>query len=358
MRFGCYTGAHFHNLGDHWMKWSNWLYAIPFALVSFNASAGLTTPEISGLLDVRAISAEDFNGKKSTDIQLTKLELRVDATLQQLISAHIAFLYEEDRTDFQLDEGSIILGPSAGKSFVFGKMYLPFGRYDSFMVSDPQTLVMGETTETVMMLAVDNAAGYGSIYLFNGDSTESAVLAAGDDDTVSGGFNLGRREGDRYDLGMSYITNITDSNTLQRLESTPGSGNAGVVNKGVPGASVHLKMSSGKTTFIAEQVMALESFENGDLDGLVTSREQPTATNYELGFVREDGSVLAFGYQTTEDAQFIGLPKSVTSVVMRKEVMRGASMALEYAQIEDYATSAGGSGRTVDMISLQVAMEF
>ncbi len=338
------------------MKWSNWLFAIPFILASFKVSAGLTTPEISGLLDVRAISAEEFNGNKSTDIQLTKLELRVDATLQQLISAHIAFLYEEDRTDFQLDEGSIILGPSAGKSFVFGKMYLPFGRYDSFMVSDPQTLVMGETTETVMMLAAENTAGYGSIYLFNGDSTESSVLAAGDDDTISGGFNLGRREGERYDLGMGYITNIADSNTLQALENT--STTVGVVNKSVPGASVHLKMSSGKTTFIAEQIMALESFENGDLDGLVTNREKPTATNYELGFVREDGSVLAFGYQTTEDAQFIGLPKSVTSVVMRKEVMRGASMALEYAQIEDYATSAGGSGRTVDVISLQVAMEF
>lgn len=337
------------------MKWSSWFVATIIALASGSVSAAGVTPEISGLLDFRAISAEDFNGNKTSDMQLTTVELSVDAALQQLISGHIAFLYEEDNTDFSLDEGTITLGPSAGKSFVFGKMYLPFGRYDSLMVSDPQTLVLGETTETVMMLAVENPAGYGSIYIFNGDSIESSELAAGDDETISGGFSMGRRQGEQYDIGIGYITNIADSNTLQELEN---GGTAGEVNKSVPGASIHLMIRSGNTTFLAEQVMALESFDSGDLGNAAPNGKKPVATNIEVGFVRDGGAMLAFAYQTTEDAQFIGLPKSVTAVTMRKEVISGASMALEYAQIEDYETSAGGSGKTADVITLQVAMEF
>ncbi len=336
------------------MKWSNWLAALAVVFASGPAAAGLTNPEISGLVEVEAVSADDFNGGKTTDFTLATVQLNIDATLQQLISAHVAFLYEEDRTDFGLDEGTITLGPSAGKSFVFGKMYLPFGRYDSFMVRDPETLVLGETTETVMMLAAETAAGYGSIYLFNGDSEETSVVAAGNDDTISGGFSLGRRQGEQYDVGIGYITNLGDSNTLQGL----GAGSVGVVNKGVPAASIHLNLHSGTTTFLAEQIMALESFENGDLGGTVVNGEKPVATNMELGFVRQGGSVLAIGYQTTEQAQFIGLPKTVMSLVMRKAVMRGASVALEYAQVEDYGVSDGGTGKTADVISLQVAMEF
>ncbi len=337
------------------MKWNTAMAAIAAAWVSTAANAGLTTPEISGLVDMQAVSSEEFTGGKTLDMTLARVELNIDATMQQVMSAHLGFLYEEDKTDFGLDEGTITLGPSGGKSFIFGKMYLPFGRYDSFMVSDPQTRVIGETTETVLMLEADNAAGYGSLYLFNGDSNESSVVAAGNDDTISGGISLGRREGQQYDLGVSYITNIADSNILQEL----GTGaTVGEVASSVPGATIHLIIRSATTTFMAEQVMALEKFSNGDLGGAVTNEEQPVVTNIELGFVRNGGSVLAFGYQTTEKAQFIGLPKSVTSLVMRKEVTRGASMALEYAQQEDYGVSDGGTGKTVEVITLQVAMEF
>jgi len=336
------------------MKWGVAAAGLLAAMLSGSVLAAVSNVEISGLVEVEAVSAEDFAGGNTADINLATVALRVDATLQKLISTHIGFLYEENQTDFSLDEGTITLGPSGGKSFIFGKMYVPFGRFDTFMISDSQTRVMAETVETVLMLAVENTSGYGSIYLFNGDSNESSVVAAGDDDTISGGLTLGRTDGERYDLGVDYITNIADSDTLQLL----GSGTVGEVASSVPGVSVHLKLRSGNTTFLAEQVMALESFSNGDLGGTVTNGEQPVVSNIELGFVRNGGSVLALAYQMTEQAQFIGLPETVTSIAMRKEVMRGASMALEYAQLEDYGVSKGGTGKTANVITLQVAMEF
>ncbi len=336
------------------MKWCIRIVVLSVLMISGPVIAASTTPKISGLIEVEAASAEDFSGNHTIDTTLSTVELRVDATLQNLISAHVGFLYEEDETDFGLDEATITIGPSGGKSFVFGKMYVPFGRLDSFMVSDPQTLVMAETVETVLMLAVENAAGYGSLYLFSGDSDESSVVASGDDDTVSGGFNLGRRDAERYDIGVGYITNIGDSDTLQAL----GTGSLGEVESNVPGASVHLQIRSGNTVFLAEHIMALESFSNGDLGGTVSDEEQPVATNVEVAFVRAGGSVLALGYQTTDEAQFIGLPRSVTSLVMRKEFIPGASLALEFAQMEDYATIDGGTGKTANAITLQIAMEF
>jgi hypothetical protein len=311
--------------------------------------------EIGGLVEVEALAAEDYAGAKTSDVTLATVELALDSEINDRLSAHIAFLYEEDATDFGLDEGTVTLGLNDSLAFTAGKMYVPFGRFDSFMVSDPQTLAMGETVETVLMLEGASSGLYGSVYLFSGDSDRASTVADGDDNELSGGFNLGYAQDGVFDVGVSYISNIADSNTLQELEV--GGTNVGEVDTRVAGASAYLSATLGPVTLLGEHVGALKHFTNGDLDGSVTNEERPSASNIELG-VELGGVTLAAGYQKTREALFLGLPETVTAATVAYAVTGGATLAAEYARQKDYAVSDGGSGEEATTVTVQLAVEF
>lgn len=318
------------------------------------------TPEldISGLVEVEASSSEEYDKTSSTDATLAKVELAVDTAFNERVSAHVSFLYEEDNTDFGLDEGTISLALGEGMAFTAGRMYVPFGRYDSFMISDPQTLVMGETVETALMVSAERAGVYGFAYVFNGDSDEAGEVSAGDNTGISGGVNLGYAQGERFDVGVSYISNIGDTDTLQELQSTPAGINLGVIDRPVAGASAYFTLSFGKLKLLGEHVAALDSFSNGDLDGSVQNKERPSASNLEIGVEVGGGMTLAAAYQKSAEAHFIGLPKKGVSVAARYEVSEGAALSAEYAVMEDYATGAGGTGERARRLTMQLAVEF
>lgn len=332
------------------------LAALATLALSSQTDAAMPSLEFSGAVEVEASSSEDYAGASSNDIAVATVAMGVDAVLNERVSSHLAFLYEEDDTDFGVDEATITLGLSDAAAVIAGKMYVPFGRYDSLMVSDPQTLEMGETVETVLMLSMEQQGLYGSVYLFSGDSDEAATVAAGDDDAISSGLNLGYAVAERFDIGMGYISNIADSDTLQSLEDS-GS-NIGEVESHVAGASAHFSASFGSVTVLGEHVTALSSFENGDLDSTVNNEEQPSASNLEVGFDLANGVNLAAAYQMTDEALFIGLPEKLVSAAISYEIMSGGSLAAEYATMEDYDTDDGGSGETANAVTLQLAVAF
>lgn len=317
--------------------------------------------DITGLVEVEAVSAEDYSGINTNDITLATAWLAIDTEVNERVSTHVAFLYEEDATDLGLDEGTLTLGLSKSMSLTAGKMYVPFGRFDTLMVSDPQTLAIAETVESVLMLSGERNGLYGSAYLFNGDSDEASEVAKGENTGISGGVNLGYTKEDVYDLGISYISNIADSDALQELDD----GNAakpvhthGVVKSSVPGMSAYIYFDLGRFTLLGEHVSAIETFSNGDLDGTVNNKEQPSAKNLEVGVGLTPNLTFAVAYQSTREAQFIGLPEMVLSSTLAYEVAEGATIAAELANMKDYGVSDGGTGENASSVTVQLAVEF
>jgi hypothetical protein len=51
-------------------------------------------------------------------------------------------------------------------------MYVPFGNFESQIISDPLTLEIGEAGEDALQVGVEVEGFYDSIYTFNGDVTE------------------------------------------------------------------------------------------------------------------------------------------------------------------------------------------
>ena len=107
---------------------------------------------------------------------LATMELGIDAEVNEYVSGHVLFLWEEDDTEpIDLDEGFITLsgGDACPGYFSVGKMYVPFGNFESNMVSDPLTLEMGETRESALQAGFDVDGFYGSVFAFNGDIDEA-----------------------------------------------------------------------------------------------------------------------------------------------------------------------------------------
>jgi hypothetical protein len=110
---------------------------------------------LSGVVEVEAASSEDFAGADTSDITLATVELGLDAEITEWVNAHLLLLWEEDDTEpMDLDEGTITLGnlEKFPLYLTAGKMYVPFGAFESNMISDPLPLELGENRESVKLV--------------------------------------------------------------------------------------------------------------------------------------------------------------------------------------------------------------
>ena len=172
--------------------------------------------EISGLVEVEASHAEPYEGDSESDAVLATVELGVAAQITDWVSGEVLFLFEEDENDnnIDVDIGTLTIAPPDGPWFITGgRMYLPFGVYETTMISDPLTLELGEIRETALMFGVEGENLYGAAFLYNGDNSKD------DDNRVDNfGAVVGyAMEGDGMEFGLdlAYINDIGDTDTLQ-----------------------------------------------------------------------------------------------------------------------------------------------
>ncbi len=316
-------------------------------------AAAEPTLNVSGVAEIDAAVVDDkIAGTKSTDMVVSTVELAFDATINEQVGAHVLMLYEEDDTQPpEVDEAYVTLGLSDLYQLNVGQLYVPFGRFDSGMLSDPPTLDLGETRETALQLNGSVESGlYWSAYLFNGDSSKNADAAKGEDNALGMGVNIGFAAEERYDVGFGYVSNIADSDLLTDL--------GGDVDGFVGGINLYGALQLSSMRLYGEYVAAAGSFENGDLGGAVTNEEQPSALHLEVGFDLSEGMAVAIAYAMTDEAAFAGLPESSIGATLATELMPGAGLAVEYRIADDYGTSDGGSGESVSSLTVQLAVEF
>ncbi|MFC1498503.1 LbtU family siderophore porin [Verrucomicrobiota bacterium] len=129
---------------------------------------------VGGLIEVEAFAGKE-DGETVSDIVLTTFELGIEAELNEWVQGRALLLWEEDGTEpVDLDEAMIVLGGNeAFPAYLkVGKIYVPFGTFNSHFISDPLTLELAETRESAVL------AGFASDLLdisagaFNGDADE------------------------------------------------------------------------------------------------------------------------------------------------------------------------------------------
>jgi hypothetical protein len=307
----------------------------------------------SGLVEVEAVSGKDHEGTESSDVALATVELVAEAHINEWTHAQLVYLFEEDDTEpGEIDQGILTLGNAELSPMYLsaGRMYVPFGNFETGMVSDPLTLELAETRESALQLGFDAAGLYGSVYAFNGDSAE-----AGDDDKVGHfGANLGyATEG--FDIGAGYLSSLADTDANQDAIATAGS-----MQDSVVGIALHASVNSGPFTVIGEYVGANGRFAQADL-AFNGKGAKPSAWNLELDYgfkMMGREASLGVARQQSAEAVALGLPESKTLAVLSVGISDATALSFEYAVAEDYSTTDGGSGESGGTFTVQLAAEF
>lgn len=333
---------------------------------------------LSGVLEVEAgYERMDFaeNGvedESASDIALATASIGVDAKITDYLSGHIVLLWEEDETEpVDMDEGFILLdgGDTLPLHLKAGKTYVPFGKFESNMISDPLTLELGETRETAVEIGFNAGGVYGAVYAFNGDMDIEGDESHIDNYGITAGFAM-EKEGLTLDVGVGWINNIFDSDGLTDLaeESAAEAREMGFsvsLKERIQGVSAHGVLTAGPVTLIGEYVAMLEDVEVNMADivpgtlaalglGATAKGEKLAAWNLETGYGLEllgKETVIGVSCQGVTDAEE-GFPENRYLGVIDVGIMKNTSLAMEYRH-DEYETDD-----SADTVTMRLAVTF
>lgn len=332
--------------------------------------------QLSGVIEAEAayaaldVSGSDGRDEHTGDIALSSVEVGIDVAASGHVTGHILFLYE-DGEDLSVDEGFIEIsgGEICPLYLKAGEMYVPFGRFESCMISDPLTLDLGETRETAVEAGFDSAGFYGSAYVFNRERSYGGSSDHLDNYGVQIGYAM-ERDGIRWDVGAGYISTMLDSGGFgEWIDGEAGSlADAGItssLSNDVPGMGVHALVSMAGFTVIGEYVTLLEKPEWAMSDAIpgslaaagiasVYKRGNIAAWTTEIAYtcqVAGREATIAGGLQGSRDAgDFLPERRYVGSVGV--SLFESTTLALECCRDEFQG------GDTSTTLTAQLAMGF
>ncbi len=352
---------------------------------------GSDSVEITGLVEVEAGHAEPYEGDSEMDVILATVELGVAAQITDWIRGEVLFLFEEGDNDTDIDVGTLTIAPPDGPWFIAGgRMYLPFGVYETTMISDPLTLELGEIRETALMFGVEGKNLYGAAFLYNGDNGK-------DDNRIDHfGAVIGyamESNGVEFGWDLAYIDDTGDTDALQDAVAgnlgaageARGEPGQGTYDDHVSGFAASARLRQGDVAFMAEYLGATERFQSIALayggsvvDGAYVNRgAKPSSWMVEAAYDFMIGSrpaTIAAGYQGTDDAVGLELPESRFMIGGSVELMDSVALGVEWAHDKDYDTDEwsdcvlvdvetvecafAGTDENADTITVQLAAEF
>lgn len=328
--------------------------------------------EIGGVVEIEAGYNDPDEGDSESDVVVATAEIGIAAQINDWTSSEITLLYEEDDTDLEVDVAIISIANPDGPWFTTaGQQYVPFGTYETNLVSDPFTLELGETRETALLAGVELNGFVGGVYGFNGDIDED-----GDSKIDSFGAFAGyghENENSSFAVNVGYINNIADSDGLQDTindniddpDGDPMTDDAVDFDDQVAGVTIDGMFTTGPFTFIAEYTTATDDFTSVELP-YKSGGAEPSAFNVEAAYsfmIAGKDATLAVAYQETDEAVALELPEERISAAISVGVMDNTTLSLEWAHDNDYSKSdrdAVGLDEKVggDTITGQLAVEF
>lgn len=310
--------------------------------------------QFSGAIEAEAGYSSGYDDVKESDVDLTTLELGIDVALTDYFSGFALMKWEEDGAEgVFLDEGGVTLGSvdEYGVAVTVGKLYVPFGVYETGMISDPLTLELGETREGAAVVDFGVEGFYGAVYAFN-----SAINDDDEDDMVDAfGANAGyafEADSVSVDVSVSWISNLTSSGGFS---GALGDTDVELLDDYTAGAAVSAVISFADFTLIGEYLTALDS------DYLAAEDSEPATWNLEFGYgfeISGHGASVTATYQGSDEAVILGLPETRIGAAFGFDITDGLGIAFEYIHDEDYDASDGGSGESADTVTCQLALEF
>lgn len=311
---------------------------------------------ISGAIEIEAGFASHDDDSDESDISLATAELGIEATPQDWVTGFMLLSWEDDDDKVIVDEAHITLGATDAIPYYLsaGKIYVPFGTYETMMISDPITLDIGEIVDSAVQIGVEMSGFRAAAYAFNGDVDE-----AGDDDTiqsygVSAGYAM-ETENFSFDLGADWISNILESGVLS--DAVDGVD----LDEYVPGVAVHAILNFGPFSIMGEYVTMTD---DAKAVGGAVAVDELSAYALEAGYCFDLSgfeTTVAIGYQASDTdnaGAYDDFPESKIMGCVGVALTDNLSVACEYSKAENYSASEGGDDDEIDTFTIQLAFEF
>lgn len=311
---------------------------------------------LSGLVEVEmtASRAKDAGGTKnnSSDFVLATAQLDANAKVNQYVGGHLVFLYEEgDNETIAIDEAIVSLKDGEDSPFHVnvGRQYVPFGRYESHFVSDPGTLVLGETNDTAVVVGYANDIVDLSIGGFKGKVKEIGENERINSAVASVTLTMPSVDTEGMSLigGVSYLSNLATSDSLEAETTLPGE----VVDM-VGGWSSFVRLAYGDWLFVdAEYLGAVKDFGVGDFNFSDVDNVRPETWNLEAAARVCERAEFALRYGGSDGAGGF-LPQDEYGAALLYTIFDSTTLTVEYLYQEFQDASANSQG------TLQLAVGF
>jgi hypothetical protein len=304
--------------------------------------------QLNGLIEAGWVYTKPYAGSSEDEGIISTLELGMTFQPHPWVKVQAIGLYEDNgRAPLELDVAQLRVGPPEGTWFVDGgQFYLPFGRYESSMVSDPLTLELGETREIAGAVGFELDQFYGAVYAFEGKQHEEGGQSS-NEWGLEVGF-AGQVGAHPLTLALGYLSDLGDSDRLREVVED---------DHRVGGLAASLLFEAGPWTLIGEYVTSNERFNLGAGEAL--AEQQPCAWMLEAGYGFElfsKPAQIALGYQGSAEALALELPAARGLVTFNLEIYDYTILQLEYAHDQDYGEGEGGTGNSGHTFTAQVAI--
>ena len=348
------------------------LLAALFGWAAVTAAAGeaalepiLENTHASMTVEVEA-SYSDQGSEESSDLALATFELDLESRLAEGVSVYGVLLWEEDDTEpIDLDEGYVVVGGAEVGTPLFlkaGKMYVPFGAFNTWLVSDPLVQELGETRESAVIAGCELEQVTIQAGAFNGDLDD-----ADDEDRLDDLVAVVQiTPVDGVEIGAYWISDIGESDGLQdeledAVAGTPDrivvgedgrpaveAGSPGVPYDEVDGAGGYISLALGPAAIEAEYLTALDDFDAGLLGD---KKVKPSAWNVELAYTLAEKWTLSARYEGSDD--FLDFPEDQYGGAVSWSISDNLALAVEYLHGE-----FAGDVDSRDLVTAQLAVTY
>ncbi len=326
---------------------------------------------VSGAIQPLVSYQTNYGGGNNSSITLNDAELDLVATASTWITGFLTMEYSQTPTDGPInsvDSSPVRIGRAfvtAGNLNKFplylsaGQMYVPFGQYTTYMITDPLTEDLGRTKALAVVLGgheKQDGGLTGQLYAYQGFTTISNTTAAtGNANINQWGANLGYGfdvKGWSSRTTASYINNIADSVGMQSTgngynNGFPGFGNQpfptgpnpneGIVHN-VPGIDAREQLGYGPFNFMGEYTGAARSFDptNMSFNGHGAKPQALSVEgDYEFNAFTKPWA-FSVGYGHSWQALALALPENNYLVGINVAVLRDVLATFEYEHNGNY----------------------
>lgn len=336
--------------------------------------------QLSGQLEAVLQGRHNYTGPTESDATLTTAEIDIAALFNAWSTGFMALTYDDSKTSptrvansrLFLDRGFMTIGDLYQSPFYFtiGQYYMPFGNYNTYLVTDPLTKTLGRIRSRGITLGYQHQGATGvfaNLFAFKGDTragSSSEINRFGG--TLGDDFAIKELTGT---IGASVVNDLAESTGMQST-GAPGANFGGFgttedserLNHEVPGVDAYTNLSLGPVAFLGEYTGATKDFSASNLS-FDNHGAKPQAMHAELDYTfdTKKPTNLSVAYDHTWQALGINLPEQRYSATLNVSWWRDTVESLEVRHDINYgtgntatgnATSRGGLPVTADLAAL------